>query len=69
MGRTLHYLFDAVLFSALLSGIKRTGLEFNTNYFENASIKNILGMYLGMGDSVFDFTIQQLVKLEIFKKR
>ena len=60
MGLT-HYIVDAVLVSAIVSGAKRSGaFEFKTKTIENETLRSVVENYLFIGDWIVDTTAQQL---------
>ncbi|GAA6021844.1 hypothetical protein JCM11491_001544 [Sporobolomyces phaffii] len=58
LGKLTHYLFDAVLVSICLAGIKRsTGLSPALTKLKNKDIRQLIAGYLEMGEWAMDLTI------------
>ncbi|KAN0064247.1 hypothetical protein ACQY0O_003414 [Thecaphora frezii] len=68
-GRLFHLLFDAVLVSVALSGIKRsTGLTPAVYRIPNKDLRNLTRIYLEAGEWVMDFSIVVLGRSSSFER-
>ncbi|KAH8924594.1 DUF1748-domain-containing protein [Atractiella rhizophila] len=69
-GSLIHYAFDALLLSVALAGIKRsTGLTLAVSRIQGKDIRQLVGIYLEMGEWTMDFMIVALGRNRWFERR
>ncbi|CAD6885520.1 unnamed protein product [Tilletia controversa] len=68
-GRLAHLIFDALLISACLAGIKRTtGLTPALMRIPNKDLRNITRLYLETGEWVMDLSVVVLGRSRSFER-
>ncbi|PWN49427.1 DUF1748-domain-containing protein [Violaceomyces palustris] len=68
-GRIFHLIFDAVIISVALSGIKRsTGLTPAISRIPNKDLRNLMRIYLETGEWVMDFSVVVLGRSSSFER-
>ncbi|ETS61373.1 hypothetical protein PaG_04400 [Moesziomyces aphidis] len=69
-GRIFHLLFDAMLVSVALSGIKRsTGLTPAVSRMPNKDLRNLMRIYLEAGEWIMDFSVVILGRSSSFERK
>ncbi|KAF8920127.1 DUF1748-domain-containing protein [Mucidula mucida] len=69
LGKVFHYAFDAVLFSTVLAGIRRSsGFTPNTASITDPTFRSVADTFLGAGETIFDIAQMRAMNTEYFKK-
>lgn len=65
----IGYVASLTLLTTTAAGVQRVaGCRLDTSKVEEPNIRSVIDWYLGLGDSVLDYTVKEVRKSTYFKK-